>query len=232
MAKQILPHGSTRAPRAAEHSPKQPISGRSRTVTPCKVIQLGGPRKGPPSIVNGRVPPTRTPNQARRSREYLTQQEVDGLIEAARKVGRHGHRDATLTLLAYRHALRVAELVALRWDQVSLSQGLLHVTRAKNGTSSTHPLRGPEIRALRKLMRDYPDTPHVFVTERKGRLQCRLYARSLPVPVSGRESGFRSIRTCYGTLAGSSSPMTVTTPGRSGTTWDTRTFSIRSGTRS
>ncbi len=170
MANDSLPQRVSRAPRSRKHSREQPFTGKSRTVTPCKVIQLGGPKKGSPSTVNRKVPPTRTPNQARRSREYLTQREVDGLIEAARKVGRHGHRDATLTLLAYRHALRVAELVALRWDQVSLSQGLLHVTRAKNGTPSTHPLRGPEIRALRRLQRDYPDTPYVFVTERKGPL--------------------------------------------------------------
>lgn len=37
----------------------------------------------------------------------------------------------------------------------------------KNGLPSTHPLRGPEIRALRKLLRDYPDTPYVFVSERR-----------------------------------------------------------------
>ena len=53
------------------------------------------------------------------------------------------------------------------WDQVDMGKGLLHVNRSKNGTPSTHLLRGPEIRALRRLMRDYPDTPYVFVTERK-----------------------------------------------------------------
>jgi len=91
-------------------------------------------------------------------------------MDAAGKLGRHGHRDRTLILLAYRHALRVSELVALRWDQTDLKQGLLHIIRSKNGTPSTHPVRGPEIRALRRLKRDYPDTPYVFVTERKGPL--------------------------------------------------------------
>jgi type 1 fimbriae regulatory protein FimB/type 1 fimbriae regulatory protein FimE len=47
-------------------------------------------------------------------------------MTAAKNVGRHGHRDATLILLGYRHGLRVGELVALRWDQVDLKQGLLH----------------------------------------------------------------------------------------------------------
>ncbi len=169
MADQILPHGALRAPRFRKHSQEQPFTGKSRTATPSNVIRLRASGKGTPNIVNGKVPPRRVPNQARRSREYLTSKEVDAIMEAARKVGRHGHRDATLILLAYRHALRVAELVALRWDQIDLAQGLLHVTRAKNGTPSTHPLRGPEIRALRRLQRDYAG-PYVFVTERKGPL--------------------------------------------------------------
>jgi type 1 fimbriae regulatory protein FimB/type 1 fimbriae regulatory protein FimE len=42
--------------------------------------------------------------------------------------------------LAYRHGLRVAELIALRWDQVDLRDSLLHVRRRKHGVSSTHPL--------------------------------------------------------------------------------------------
>jgi type 1 fimbriae regulatory protein FimB/type 1 fimbriae regulatory protein FimE len=53
---------------------------------------------------------------------------------------------------------------------VDLKQGILHVSRLKNGMDSTHPIHGPELRALRKLQRDYPDTPYLFVTERKGPL--------------------------------------------------------------
>ena len=114
--------------------------------------------------------PRRTKNKDVRTREYLTEQEVDLLINAARKTGRHGHRDAALILLMYRHGFRVSELVSLRWEQIDLKQGLLHVNRVKNGSPSSHPIRGPEIRALRRLKRDYPDTPYVFVTERKGPL--------------------------------------------------------------
>ena len=112
--------------------------------------------------------PKRLKNKDVRTREYLTEQEVEMLMDSAKKTGRHRHRDATLILLAYRHGLRVTELVSLRWDQIDLKQGLLHVNRIKNGTASTHPIRGPEIRALRKLQREYPDTPYVVVTERKG----------------------------------------------------------------
>jgi type 1 fimbriae regulatory protein FimB/type 1 fimbriae regulatory protein FimE len=122
-----------------------------------------------PTIENRKVPVRRN-NAAYRTREYLTEPEVAAVIAAAARVGRHGQRDATLLLIAYRHGLRVSELVALRWDQVDLTQGLVHVARLKNGISSVHPLRGPELRSLRRLQRDYPDTRYVFVSERKAPL--------------------------------------------------------------
>ena len=134
------------------------------------VVPLTGTKPGHPSTENGKVPPLRRPNKDLRSREYLTADEVHRLTTAARFLGRHGHRDSTLIMVAFRHGLRVSELVALRWDMIDLKQGLMHVSRMKNGVNSTHPLRGPELRALRKLRRDYPDTPYVFVTERKGPL--------------------------------------------------------------
>ena len=77
-------------------------------------------------------------------------------------------RDQSLLLLMYRHGLRVSEAVALRWEQVDLKTGLLHVHRLKNGVPSTHPLRGPELRALRQLRREWPEFPYLFATERGG----------------------------------------------------------------
>src|SRR6516162_5482779 len=74
-----------------------------------------------------------------RSREYLTDREVERLIEAA-KQNRSGHRDATAILVAYRHGLRASELVALRWDDIDLATGRLHVRRAKSGDASVHPI--------------------------------------------------------------------------------------------
>ena len=73
-----------------------------------------------------------------------------------------------MLLIAFRHALRVSELCSLKWDQVDLTQGLLHVHRLKNGNPSTHPLQGPTIRALRRIQREYPTSPYVFSGERKG----------------------------------------------------------------
>jgi len=69
-------------------------------------------------------------------------------------------------LMAFRHGLRVSELVSLRWSHVDLKQGLLYVVRLKNGIASQHPLFGPELRALRQLQRDYPDTDYIFMSER------------------------------------------------------------------
>jgi integrase len=119
-----------------------------------------------PTTVNRTVPtPQRRPNRELRTREHLTTDEVERLIEAA-KTNRHGHRDATMVLLAFRHALRAAEVVDVRWDQVDFSSAVLHVRRVKNGTPSTHPLAGRELRALRRLQRESVASPFVFVSER------------------------------------------------------------------
>ena len=119
---------------------------------------------------SGKILPRKPKSAEVRPREYLTEQEVDRLMRAARSTGRHGPRDAALILITYRHGLRVSEVVALRWDQVDLSQGLLHVHRLKRGTPSVHPLRGRELRALRQLRRSYGELPYVFASERHGPL--------------------------------------------------------------
>ena len=122
-----------------------------------------------PSTEVRTVTPLRVPNKELRTREYLTEAEVDRLIEVARK-NRWGHRDATMILIAYRHGLRAAELVDLRWDQVDFRSANLHVRRVKNGTPATHPLTGAELRALRRLEREAKKagtlTPFVFTSER------------------------------------------------------------------
>lgn len=115
-------------------------------------------------------PPAKLPNLAKRSREYLSVAEVNKLIKTAKRLGRHGERDSLLVLIMYSHALRVGEVVDLRWDQIDLNRGRIHVNRLKNGDASVHYLEGDEIRALRKLRRDYSATDFVFESERQGPL--------------------------------------------------------------
>jgi type 1 fimbriae regulatory protein FimB/type 1 fimbriae regulatory protein FimE len=112
-------------------------------------------------------PPTKPKNKDQRQREYLTDQEVEQLRKAALKQGRNGLRDDTLILIMFRHALRVSEVIALRWEQVDLKKGLLHVNRRKHGLPSTHPLRGIELRALRQLQRNNTQDSYVFMSERQ-----------------------------------------------------------------
>ena len=99
-----------------------------------------------------------------RDREYLLESEVTAMMKAAKSVGRSGHRDSTLILVAYRHGLRISELVNLRWQQVDFKTGHLHVRRLKGSRPSTHPIAGDESRSLRKLLRNNSESPFVFVT--------------------------------------------------------------------
>ena len=120
-----------------------------------------------PTTVKRAVAPRRRPNSAFRTREHLTETEVEKLLGAAR-ANRHGHRDATMLLVAFRHGLRASEVCDLRWEQLDFAAATLHVGRVKNGKPSTHPIRGDELRALRKLLREALKSPFVFVSERGG----------------------------------------------------------------
>jgi integrase len=132
-----------------------------------------------PTTVNRTVAPKRRPNRDLRTREYLTEAEVERLIETA-KDNRYGHRDGTMILIAYRHGLRAAEAVDLRWDQVDFRTGTLHVRRVKQGTPATHPLRGDEQRALRRLQREQaPKSPFVFTSERGSPFATAGFARMI-----------------------------------------------------
>src|SRR5262245_45681132 len=120
-------------------------------------------RKRTPTIVNLTV-----------KRRYLTEREVERLMDCARKYGRYGHRDATMILVAYRHGLRASEVCDLQWQQIELSEGRLDVHRVKNGIPSVHPIRVDEIRALRKLRREYPRGLRVRFRARRANQSHRL----------------------------------------------------------
>jgi integrase len=122
-----------------------------------------------PSTVFGAVenkPPRKRPNIEVRSREHLTEGEVERLIKAAAG-NRQGHRDQTMILVTFRHGLRTAEVTRLKWDAVNFDRSELNVARVKNGKSITHHLTGREQRALRKLKREQdPVSAFVFTSER------------------------------------------------------------------
>ncbi|MEH2489429.1 tyrosine-type recombinase/integrase [Bradyrhizobium sp. AZCC 2230] len=132
-----------------------------------------------PAIVKRTVMPIRRKNAELRTREYLTDDEVQTLVDVA-KANRYGHRDATMVLVAYRHGFRASELTDLRWDQIEFSSATLHVRRVKNGTPSTHPILGDELRALRKLQREQqPKSPFVFTSERGTPFSTAGFARMI-----------------------------------------------------
>jgi type 1 fimbriae regulatory protein FimB/type 1 fimbriae regulatory protein FimE len=145
-----------------------------------------------PRTINRTVTPRRLPNGKIRTREYLTVAEVERLAAKA-KGNRHGHRDATMVLVAYRHGLRASELVDLRWDQIDFATANLHVRRVKHGTPSTHPILGDELRALRRLQREQvPRSPFVFTSERGAPFSTAGFARMVERAGVEAELGFKA----------------------------------------
>lgn len=118
-------------------------------------------------ITKLRKPPRIKTNKQLREREYLTQEEIDSLIQAIRKHSRNALRDETLVTMMFRHGLRVSEAVNLKWEQVDFKEGLLHVSRIKNGKDSVHPIPGVEMRLLRRLERQPNRQRYIFLSERK-----------------------------------------------------------------
>jgi type 1 fimbriae regulatory protein FimB/type 1 fimbriae regulatory protein FimE len=131
-----------------------------------------------PTTEKRTVMPKRGKNADLRTREYLTEQEIEALMAAARQ-NRYGHRDATMILMAFRHGLRASEAVDLRWDQVDFNRAVLHVRRSKGGSASVHPLSGSEMRALRRLQRETDASPFVFVSERGAPFTTAGFARMM-----------------------------------------------------
>ena len=96
------------------------------------------------NIIFGKVgamsPPPKAPNAGpRRSREHLTPAEIDRLIAAAQRLGRHGHRDATMILLAYRHGLRVRNWSACGANSWICGRGCCMSAAARTGCPAPIP---------------------------------------------------------------------------------------------
>jgi type 1 fimbriae regulatory protein FimB len=111
-----------------------------------------------------------------RDRKHLVSAEVGKLLEAA-KGSRNAARDRCLLLLMFRHGLRVSEACGLKLSQVDIESRVLHVKRLKAGLSTTHPLRGDELKAIRAWLTERakmkPETDTFFISERCGPLSRR-----------------------------------------------------------
>ncbi len=106
-------------------------------------------------------------------RKHITTHELDALI-AATAGNRWADRDATMIRFAFRHGMRVSELVALTWDAIDWQRKVVTIMRRKQRTTTgvranEHPLDKDELKALRRLQAAYGDeSAYVFASERRG----------------------------------------------------------------
>jgi type 1 fimbriae regulatory protein FimB len=109
----------------------------------------------------------------KRTREYLTSDEVDKLLTASKTASRNPVRDYAILLLMYRHGLRVSELCQLKLSDVNLEIGELYVNRLKGSDAGPHPMyngEGDAIRAWlgeRELMKVPETVETLFISERR-----------------------------------------------------------------
>jgi hypothetical protein len=90
----------------SRHFPEKNPKRETQTISTAVPAADAAVGEAKPTPENGKVtPPRRVANRERRTREHLTPHEVDKLMSAAGRIGRHGHRDATLILIAFRHGL-------------------------------------------------------------------------------------------------------------------------------
>ena len=110
---------------------------------------------------------------AKRTREYLTQEELDKLLAASKGCTRNPVRDYCILLLMFRHGLRVSELCAIKLSDVNIETREFHVNRLKGCNSGPHTLyngESPAIKAWlteRAKMGPPADCDTLFISERR-----------------------------------------------------------------
>ena len=136
-----------------------------------------------------------------RARNFLSDAEMDALLEAARK-DRHGVREFLLLLMMYRHGLRVSEAVRMRRQDLNLKRAWVWIRRLKNGLSVEYPIAGDELRAIKHYLRTRHDAlPWLFLSER-GQPMTRQSVNYLIGALPGVADSVRLIPTCCGIPVG------------------------------
>jgi type 1 fimbriae regulatory protein FimB len=104
------------------------------------------------------------------AKNFLTEAEMKRFLASARKT-EHGVRDYCMMLMAYRHGLRVSELIDIRFKDLDLETARIYVRRLKGSLSTHQPIEGDELRAIRAWIRQreqYPNSSsnYLFLSER------------------------------------------------------------------
>ena len=132
------------------------------------------------------------PQSRNRLKEYFTDAEMETLLAAAKR-GRHGSRDYCLVLLAWRHGLRVTELVRLTVLDVNLDGREMQVRRLKGSRSTHHELKDDEVKALKAWLRirmksSGAQSPRLFLNERG--VDFERYGVNYLIKTIGQRAGF------------------------------------------
>ena len=134
--------------------------------------------------------PIRLKNSEYRSREHLTLDEVNSLLEVAQLSPsfRYPDRDYALMLIAFRHGLRASEASNLKWDAIDLKGKTVYINRVKKSDAGIHPLQADEVEALQAVRAAFPNGNYVFQSERGTRLSEDSIASV--VEKAGKVAGF------------------------------------------
>jgi type 1 fimbriae regulatory protein FimB len=109
----------------------------------------------------------------RRKREYLTEDEINKLLQASKTASRNPQRDYCLLLLMFRHGLRVSELCGLKLSDIDLEGRTFHVRRLKGCDHGTHEFYNGETAAIkawlveRQKMKPPTTVEELFISERR-----------------------------------------------------------------
>ena len=106
---------------------------------------------------------------SRKTVDYLTEDEADALLASPDRATWTGRRDRLLMLVMITSGPRVSEIIALTWDDISLTRPGAHVLwHGKGRKERISPLHALAITGLRQWQRENPAPPGAFVFTARG----------------------------------------------------------------